>query len=125
TINKEVAQQLLDQYNQWNANKDLVPDNEVKDWLAHFGITLAPNHFKELKEVGFYNKKLIPYNQMFSGSNTFIGQLHKYLTRVVKEDAANFEEVKSAHPFGDMNNLIKALSAGEARFTPKTMSKSL
>jgi len=124
SINKDVAKQLLEQYKSWGTDKANVSDIEVKTWLANFGIVLADKHFKELKEIGFYNKKLIPYNLMFSGSNTFIGGLFKYLNNILEKDTTNFKENKLDHPFGDMNNVIKALSTGEARFTPKTMSKS-
>jgi hypothetical protein len=124
SINKDVANQLLDQYESWGTDKGNVSDVEVRTWLSNFGIDLSDKYFKELKDVGFYNKKLIPYDLMFSGSNTPIGLLHSYLKKIVKKDTTNFEEIKTDHPFGDMNNVLKALSTGEARFTPKTMSKS-
>lgn len=124
SINKDVARALLTQLNTWPADKTQIPDTEVKDWLANFGIVLSDKYFEELKQVGFQGKRTIPYQQMFSGSTNPIGGLKIYLENTLKKDFTNFEEVDQDHPFGDMNNIMKTLTAGEARYTPKTINKS-
>ena len=127
-IDKKVAQQLLDQYNSWDKQGFKQEDKVIRDWLTNFGIELSDGYWNELKQIGFtYQNKSIPYNQSFEGNNVPIGLLAKYLQNVldIKEDKnLNFEENEKAHPFKDMQAVLKALAKGESRYSGKILSKN-
>lgn len=127
-INKEVAKALLDQYQSWDRQGFNQDDTVIRDWLSNFGIKFSDGYWTELKQIGFtYQNKNIPYNQIFEGNNVPIGLLAKYLQSVLDisdTDKLNFEENEKAHPFKDMQSVLKALSKGESRYTGKILSKN-
>lgn len=123
-INQDVAKSLLDRYKSWGTEGHLQSDEEVRDWLAHFGLDFSDKYWRELKEDGFNNKgKNIPYAQIFT-ENTPIGLLAKYLTKVVDAKETNFEANEALHPFKDMQNIMKSLAKGQSKYTTKILSKS-
>ncbi len=131
TINRDVAKALLDEFNSWGTEGHLQSDATVRTWLSNFGIELTDGYWNELKEVGMMNNgKYIPYSQLFSSPNTPMGFLGIYLNRVANPNNVDyikdlrFEENEKAHPFKDMQGVLKALSKGESRFTSKILSKS-
>lgn len=128
SIDKKVAQNLLDQYNSWNKEGFKQEDKVIRNWLSNFGIELSDGYWNELKQIGFtYQNKSIPYNQSFEGNNVPIGLLAKYLQSVVaiKDDAnLNFEENEKAHPFKDMQSVLKTVAKGESRYSGKILSKN-
>jgi hypothetical protein len=131
SINKDTAIKLRDQFLSWGTEGQLQNDQVVRDWLGAFGIELSDEYWEELKEVGMMSKgQYIPYNQLFSSPNTPIGYLGIYLDRIVNTNDVKhisnlkFEENPKAHPFDDMQGVLKDLSKGESKFTTKVMSKS-
>jgi hypothetical protein len=127
-IDKKKAQELLDQYNSWDRQGFNQEDSVVRSWLANFGIELSDGYWNELKQIGFtYQNKSIPYNQSFEGNNVPIGLLAKYLQTIVKTEKVedlDFEENEKAHPFKDMQAVLKALAKGESRYSGKILSKN-
>ena len=124
SINLDVANALLEEYNSWGTEGHLQPDKVVKEWLANFGLNLSDEYFEELKTEGFKSKgKIIAYPMIFK-ENTPIGLLGKYLNRVVKEKDLKYEDNVKAHPLNDMNDIVKALAKGESKYTAKMISKS-
>ena len=127
-IDKKVAKDLLDQYNSWNREGFKQDDKVIRNWLNNFGIELSDGYWNELKQIGFtYQNKSIPYNQSFEGNNVPIGLLAKYLQTVlaIQDDKnLNFEENEKAHPFKDMQSVLKALAKGESRYSGKVLSKN-
>lgn len=128
SIDKKLAQSLLDQYNSWDKQGFKQDDKVVRGWLANFGLELSDGYWNELKQIGFtYQNKSIPYNQSFEGNNVPIGLLAKYLQSVLAiqdEKNLNFEENEKAHPFKDMQSVLKALAKGESRYSGKILSKN-
>ena len=123
-IDQDVAKSLLDEYRSWGAEGHLQPDEKVRDWMSHFGLTFSDKYWRELKEDGFNNKgKNIPYAQIFT-ENTPIGLLAKYLTKVAGATDTNFDANEALHPFKDMQNIMKSLAKGQSKYTDKILSKS-
>jgi hypothetical protein len=127
-VDKVVAQKLLDQYNSWNNQGFAQEDSTIRNWVANFGIEFSDGYWKELKDIGFtYQNKSIPFNQIFDGSNVPIGLLVNYLHTVLKIENPqnlNFEENEKAHPFKDMQAVLKAVAKGESRYSGKILSKN-
>lgn len=125
TIDTAVTDQLLAEYNSWEGQGFAQDDAVVRKWLSNFGIDLSDGYWNELKSIGFtYQGKNIPYNQSFEGNNNPIGLLVEYLKKVKKEKNLDFEDNDNAHPFKDMQSVIKALSKGESRYSGKVLSKN-
>jgi hypothetical protein len=131
SINKDTAIKLREQLLSWGTEGHLQSDQVVRDWLGAFGIEFSDEYWNELKEVGMMSKgEYIPYNQLFSSINTPIGYLGIYLDRIINPNDVKhisnlkFEENPKAHPFDDMQGVLKDLSKGESKFTTKVMSKS-
>ena len=123
-INQDVAKSLQDRYNSWGNEGHLQSDEEVRDWMAHFGLEFSDKYWRELKEEGFMLKgKNIPYSQIFK-ENTPIGLLSKYLTKVIGATDTNFDTNEALHPFKDMQSIMKSLSKGQSKYTSKILSKS-
>jgi hypothetical protein len=128
TVNTEVAKKLLDQYRSWESQGFRQEDTTIRNWVSNFGIEFSDGYWKELKEIGFtYKNKSIPYAQIFDGNNVPIGLLVSYLNTVLKIENPqdlNFEENEKAHPFKDMQAVLKAVAKGESRYTGKILSKN-
>jgi hypothetical protein len=126
-VNKETATELLKQFNSWGDEGHLQKDETILKWLEHFGIIIEPRYFKELKESGFMNKNnLISYAELFASNAGFIKKFADYLKDVTKREGEVIidKSNKFSHPYADMNNMIKALSVGQARYVNKQISKS-
>lgn len=126
-VNKEFANQLLEEFNSWGNEGHIQKDEVVLKWLENFGIVLEPRYFKELKESGFMNKSsLISYAELFTSNAGFIKKFADYLKDVnSREGEVVIDKTnKYSHPYADMNNMIKALSIGQARYVNKQISKS-
>ena len=131
SINRDVASKLLEQYNSWGTEGHLQSDEVVRDWLSNFGLDFSDRYWQELKELGMMSKgKYIPYSDLFSSPNTPMGFLSIYLNRIVNPSNVDyikdlrFEENEKAHPFKDMQGVLKDLSKGQSKFTDKILSKS-
>lgn len=126
-VNKETAAELLKEFNSWKDEGHIQKDEVVLKWLEHFGILLEPRYFKELKESGYMNKNnLISYAELFTSGAGFIKKFADYLETVTKKEGEVIIDKtnKFSHPYADMNNMIKALSVGQARYVNKQISKS-
>jgi len=126
-VNKESATELLKEFNSWGDEGHLQKDETILKWLEHFGIILEPRYFKELKDSGFMNKNnLVSYAELFTSNAGFIKKFADYLKDVTKREGEIVidKSNKFSHPYADMNNMIKALSVGQARYVNKQISKS-
>jgi hypothetical protein len=124
-INKEKAEELLREYSSWKDKNFDVTDEAVQAWLENFGITLSKGYWNELKSIGFsYQNTFIPYALSFEGNNTPIGLLAEYLRKVQNQKNLNFEENSKAHPFNDMQTVIKTLAKADSKYSGKILSKN-
>ncbi len=126
-VNKEVASDLLKEFESWEDEGHIQKDEVVLKWLEHFGIVLEPRYFKELKDSGFMNKNsLVSYAELFTSNAGFIKKFATYLKDVTKREGEIIIDKtnKFSHPYADMNNMLKALSTGQARYINKQISKS-
>jgi hypothetical protein len=127
TVNKEVANKLLEEFNSWGNEGHIQKEEVILKWLEHFGIVLEPRYFKELKDSGFMNKNnLVSYSELFSSNAGFIKKFAEYLKDVTSREGEIVidKSNKFSHPYADMNNMLKALSMGQARYVNKQISKS-
>ena len=126
-VNKETATELLKEFNSWGNEGHLQKDETILKWLEHFGIIMEARYFKELKDSGFMNKNsLVSYPELFISNAGFIKKFADYLVDVTKREGEVVidKSNKFSHPYADMNNMIKALSVGQARYVNKQISKS-
>lgn len=129
-INKEAAQALLDTYNKWGENGAFAQNStpeQVREWMKAFGVDVAPGYMKDIADGNFlYQGQRIPYaKEFFEGAKSPVGQMARYLRKVVKESKEiNVTEDPAMHPYTDMSAVMKATAKGEAMYTYKVFNKS-
>lgn len=125
-IDKKVAKALYDELKSFDL--ETVTNKQLQDWLFNFGIYLSNETLNELRDKSLiiYSdngaKLKINFADQFAISNNSLGlfgQLGKYLQNMtyMNDEATNFEENKKAHPFGDINNVLKTIINIESKYS--------
>lgn len=128
TVNVALGEKLLKQYLSWEDNIDNVSNEELLDWLAHFGIIVSPKTMQDYREgtvsdslfATAFSKNITP--KYYSGSSLFnqlATNLNKFLAvqEMYPDTKFNIEEKLENMLLYNNNNYLKNLIKVEVNNT--------
>jgi hypothetical protein len=135
-INKIKAKEMLTKFYDWTlhiaknrgnlktASTINIPNSEISNWLADFGIVISDETINELKSTNnefttSKGKVKTTFAELFDkGANSYgiFGNLADYLEKIIATEDTSFDEKPANHPFDNAKNLLKMLALKESKY---------